>query len=160
VARRRDLPEHVRASIAKIGEQLAHKPRPTSPSPSPTESRDCPANPIRLELPSPPSANRYWRVPKALGRPILSREARDYCARVKALAFAQGARSPLTGEVAVSIVWTRERRSGDLDGRLKIVLDALQGAAYVNDSQIVAIDARRQDRDKGEPGLVVEVRAA
>lgn len=148
---KRALPPNVAEAVA-----ASLKRRPTL---APTLA-STPASTLRLVLPTPPSANRYWRVPKALGRPILSREARAYCERVKALAFAQGARSPLTGDIAVSILWTRERRSGDLDGRLKIVLDALQGAAYVNDSQIVAIEARRQDRDKGEPGLVVEVRAA
>jgi len=156
----RDLPPHVAAAVAASLRRRPIRTPEVAPDATPPVTRPVTRPVARLVLPTPPSANRYWRVPKSLGRPILSREARDYCATVKGLAFAQGVRVPLTGEVAVSILWTRERRSGDLDGRLKIVLDALQGAAYVNDSQIVAIDARRQDRDKGEPGLVVEIRAA
>jgi len=118
------------------------------------------AGEFRLVLPTPPSVNRYWRVPKALGRPILSAEAREYRLRVQSIARGQGAFQPFTGPVAVSIVWTRERRSGDLDGRLKVVLDCLQGIAYDDDAQIVELHARRRDRDAGEPGLEIVVRPA
>lgn len=155
----RALPPHVakaiaRAQAADVAASLRRK-RPTlAPTPASTLASE-----IRLRLPSPPSANRYWRSDRG-GRPHLSKEAKDYCARVKVLAFEQGARDPMEGPIAVSIVWTRERRSGDLDGRLKIVLDALQGSAYVNDAQIVQLDAKRQDRDVCEPGLEIVVRAA
>lgn len=114
---------------------------------------------IELRLPTPPAVNRYWRVPKALGRPILSAEAREYRLTAGALARAQTHVEPLTGPVAVEIVWTRERRAGDLDGRLKVLLDVLQGIAYADDAQIIEIHAWRRDKDEGDPGVRVIVRS-
>ena len=47
--------------------------------------------------------------------------------------------------IAVSLTWYRGRRAGDLDNRLKQVLDALQGLCYVDDKQIVELHAHRKD---------------
>lgn len=60
-------------------------------------------------------------------------------------------------DVVVYADWYRARRSGDLDNRMKVLWDALQGVAYDNDSQIVEIHARRYD-DKRNPGVYVTVR--
>lgn len=65
----------------------------------------------------------------------------------------------LTEPVVVSITGRRARKSGDLDGRLKILLDALQGHAFENDSQVVATHAFRLD-DREHPGVTVTVEAA
>jgi Holliday junction resolvase RusA-like endonuclease len=62
------------------------------------------------------------------------------------------------GQVAVTLRVYRPRKSGDLDGRIKIVLDALQGVAYRDDSQVVALHAYRFD-DKARPRVEVEVAA-
>jgi crossover junction endodeoxyribonuclease RusA len=115
---------------------------------------------IELQLAVPPSANRWWR--NVNGRMVTSREARDYkryvaeqCG-VHRIALIQ-APTP----VCVTIIWWRERKAGDLDKRLGVVLDALQGSAYDNDAQIVELHATRHDATSTQPpGLVVKVREA
>jgi Holliday junction resolvase RusA-like endonuclease len=104
--------------------------------------------PIRLTLPEPPSANRYWRhvVVKGQGRTLLSSAARTYRLAVQLLASRC---KPIPGKVTVVIRWDRKRRSGDLDNRLKQVLDALQGIAYTDDQAIVELHAYRTDRGSG-----------
>lgn len=77
---------------------------------------------ITLHLPEPPSANRYWRHVGA--RVLLSREARAYRDAVANAALLARVR-PLPAGVpcAVTLRWFRARRAGDLDNRLKQLLD-------------------------------------
>lgn len=107
---------------------------------------------IQFTLPEPPSANRWWR--KWNNRMVLSVEARAY----KLMVERRYTGTPFEGAVAVNICWYRKRRSGDLDKRLGVVLDALQGVAYVNDSQVVRLVAERYD-DPKHPRLEVAVEA-
>lgn len=60
---------------------------------------------------------------------------------------------PLGGYVAVTILWVRERRSGDTDGRIKATLDLLRGIAYPDDASVCDIRIIRVD-DGLEPGRV------
>jgi crossover junction endodeoxyribonuclease RusA len=95
-------------------------------------------------LDEPPSANRWWR--KFRGRMVLSREAREYKTMVSLLGqMSRATPFPKGTPVRVEMFWHRGRKSGDLDKRLGVLLDALQGVAYENDSQIVEIAARRDD---------------
>lgn len=106
-------------------------------------------------LPVPPSANRWHR--NVNGRMVTSAEARAYGQLAAAMAHSQGVRQirrPAT--VAVMLVWYRSRKSGDLDKRVGICLDALQGIAYENDSQVVELVASRRD-DPSRPRLEVIV---
>jgi len=113
---------------------------------------------VALTLPEPPSANRWWR--RAGTRMHLSPEARAYKAMVADWCTAMRVRPiPAPAPVSLELTWFRGRRSGDLDKRLGVLLDALQGSAYENDSQIVAIRATRVDRP-GAPGVTVRVEAA
>jgi crossover junction endodeoxyribonuclease RusA len=97
-----------------------------------------------LILPVPPSANRWWR--NYGGRMVKSTEARQYQAYVNKLARTLGIRTlRRPAQVAFQFTWHRDKRMGDLDKRLGILLDALQGVAYENDSQIVEIHAKRVD---------------
>lgn len=106
------------------------------------------------EFPLPPSSNRYWRHYR--GRTIISPEAEQYRSTLKMLAKADGA-AQLSGPVAVTVNVYRERRSGDLDNRLKVLLDACQGVFYQNDSQIRELHAYLDD-DKARPRVEVEVK--
>jgi Holliday junction resolvase RusA-like endonuclease len=97
-----------------------------------------------LVLPVPPSANRWWR--RSGTHMYKSTEARDYQTYVNRLARSLGIRMiRRPSQVAFQVTWYRDKKMGDLDKRLGIVLDALQGVVYENDSQIVEILAKRID---------------
>lgn len=109
---------------------------------------------ITLTLPEPPSANRWWR--NVNGRMVTSRAAREYKEHVENQCLMRGIRpiaAPQT--VCVVIEWNRKRKSGDLDKRLGVLLDALQGSCYDNDAQIVRIVAERRDGGNGSVFVTV-----
>lgn len=89
---------------------------------------------ISLTLPYPPSANAYWKP--APGRGLVpSDEARRYKALVEQLARKAGV-LPLVGPVRFTLHAYRPRRVGDLDNVRKVLQDALQGWAYLDDGQV------------------------
>ena len=108
---------------------------------------------IGLTLDYPPSSNRYWRKTRT-GRVYVSEEAISYRddVLIKTLKI-----KPMKGELSLSAKFYRPRKSGDLDNRLKILIDAMQGRCFENDSQIVEIHAFRFD-DKISPRVEVEIR--
>lgn len=105
---------------------------------------------VLLSLPIPPSANRYWRM--SGHHIIVSEEAKAYKQMVR-LFCGQVDRMP--GDVAVSFTVYRARKSGDLDNYTKVMLDALKGTLYEDDSAVVEIHAKRAD-DKDNPRVVFE----
>lgn len=109
---------------------------------------------LSFTLPVPPSANRYWRNWR--GRTVISAEAKTFKAAAKVLAHKQGAR-PLAGDVRVTVQWFRARKSGDVDNRAKVVLDALQGIAYADDAQVADFRIIRHDTDRGRARIDVVV---
>ena len=111
---------------------------------------------MRLVLPLPPSANRYWRTGK--GRTYVSREARAYKELAYFTALQQGAR-PLDGDVILRGTIYFPNRRGDLSNRVKIVEDSLQNACYHNDSQVVRIDFSRAI-DKADPRVELDITEA
>lgn len=113
---------------------------------------------MRLTLPLPPTANRYWSY--AGGRVRTSDEARAYKLNVKMRALQLSPRpQPLEGEVWVFLTVYRKWRQGDLDNFQKVLLDALKGVAFNDDRQVVEIHARRED-DPSNPRVEVRVEAA
>ena len=104
---------------------------------------------IVLCVPVPPSANRYWR--NFNGKTVVSQDARDYKDLVRALCFQV---NPFHGDVAVSLTVYRARKAGDLDNYLKVLLDALKGVLYFDDSAVTEIQAYRED-DKENPRVMV-----
>lgn len=106
---------------------------------------------IKLSLPYPISANKYWRNMR--GRMIRSKEAEEFKGYVKAQCLV-GKIKPLDGDVAVAIVLhpkckkdgTASATRLDLDNCLKVVIDALNGFAYHDDNQIIRLIA-----EIGEP---------
>jgi len=117
---------------------------------------------IRLALPYPVSANRYWRV--FGGRVVHSAEARSYrnVVQIKARGV-----TPLEGPVSVHVALCPEMTAKglasktrlDLDNCLKVALDALQGVAFSNDKQVVKLLAELGPAQVGG-ALMVEVKAA
>lgn len=116
---------------------------------------------MKLVLPYPVSANRYWRtiVAKKQQRAItfVSEEAKAYkeeCGwRAKAAGF-----KPASGlvELRVRLV-PKNRVCMDLDNALKVTIDALAGIVYADDAQVYRIVAERADADPAGARLEVEV---
>jgi len=116
---------------------------------------------MKLELPYPVSANRYWRsfVPKGWTRAVvhLSDEAKRYKRDVGWLAKQAGYHQPTRRPIALHL--TLVPRNGvvmDLGNCLKIAEDALQGIVYENDKQVRSIAIEYGEPD-GKGALIVDV---
>lgn len=101
---------------------------------------------MKLTLPYPPSANRYWR--SCRGRTFVSKEAQAYKHAVAVIAQATYGKTCHVGPVEITGSVYRPRATGDLDNRIKVLVDALQGIAYANDSQVKHIDLWMHDEPK------------
>lgn len=121
--------------------------------------------PLEIELPVPPPLNHaYYHRGNVL---VKTEEMRQYGQRVFARILPMLERNGLRwvprfpdGDVAVEVAWYRDKKQGDVDGRLKVLLDALQKLAYTNDRQIAHLSIWRHDRPfDGEPRLEVQIRA-
>lgn len=132
---------------------------------------------IRLTLPYPLSANRYWR-PVKLGAHISivpTKEAKAFRADIAALCRTQGVRAPLAGRVHVDVKlypkrpldWqTRQRKLGaawddgvmciDIDNANKVLLDSLKDVAIEDDKWVRRLTAERMEPD-GEARVVVTI---
>ncbi len=60
----------------------------------------------------------------------------------------------IPGEIKLSMDVYRPRKVGDLDGRIKVLLDSMQGIYFEDDAQIVEIHARRFE-DKIKPRVEI-----
>jgi len=132
---------------------------------------------MRLILPYAVSANRYWAHTVRGGRAVtyVTKAAEQYRDEV-AIAFARqyGMRKPLTGPVSMTLVlhgprpqdwqkrlrtegslWWLDARCIDLGNAEKVLADALQGIAYVDDKQIVEQHKFRRAPD--DQGARVEI---
>lgn len=110
---------------------------------------------MTFTMPYPPSVNAYWLSVR--GRVVLSAHAKRYKATAALAAKAAGVR-PLTGPVSVEMHVYRPRKTGDLDNTMKAVFDSLNGVAWIDDSQVISIEAHRYDNKK-HPCVDVKVEA-
>lgn len=116
---------------------------------------------MKLVLPYPVSANRYWRsfVPRGHKRAIVivSDEAKAYKSEVGWMAKSQGVMKPLLNLVELRLrLVPANGICMDLDNALKVTIDALKGIAYADDKQVWRIVADRGEAD-GKARLEVEI---
>lgn len=117
---------------------------------------------MKLNLPYPISANRYWRRSGHFVH--ISAEAKKYKQDAHLLAIAAKIR-PIGGDVFLSVrVSPKLTKKGaaskvclDLDNCLKVLIDCLIGIAYADDKQVRKIVAEYGIPIKGG-GVEVEVR--
>jgi crossover junction endodeoxyribonuclease RusA len=120
-----------------------------------------PTGPVRLTLPLPPSSNRYWRtvayISKKTRKPVASTYVSDEATKYKQdVSKLYSGGTPIVSAIKIEIKVYRARRSGDLDNKIKVLLDAMQGIAYIDDNQITEMHAYRFE-DKGNPRVEVEI---
>lgn len=65
---------------------------------------------------------------------------------------------PLPTQLAVTMRIYRPRKAGDIDNRVKIILDSMNGRLWIDDSQISELHVYRYD-DKANPRIELEVAA-
>lgn len=134
---------------------------------------------IRLTVPYPPSANRYWRT-TVIGRRVqtyVSAEGKAYREDVAWRARVLGVQ-PIAGRVALTVRlyphrpqdWKRRQRKDpetwddtvqciDLGNCEKVLSDALNGVAWIDDKQHRRIVLERMEPDDQGARLEVEVDA-
>jgi len=139
---------------------------------------------IKLILPYPISANRYWssRIISKGGRPMaltyVTSEAKAFKEQVGWLAKQAGVRTPITGRVAIDVKLyphrpqdfaTRMRKMGatwddtvqclDLDNCHKVLLDAIKGIVIEDDKWVRRITSERMEPDEHKARMVVTITA-
>ncbi len=90
-----------------------------------------------------PSVNRYWRHTRQ-GHHYISRDGKEFKAKLQWLArAAQVAKTQQPVKLILRWHCTKKCRGADLDNKLKVILDALEGIAYEDDKQVIHIDAKK-----------------
>ncbi len=107
---------------------------------------------ILLVLEVPPSVNDSKAVVN--GHLVKTAKHRAYVNYVHGVCLVERIK-PLLGELSMKIRWYREAKRGDIDGRLKTLLDSLTGCAYADDSQIADLRITRLDTEPKNPRIIV-----
>jgi Holliday junction resolvase RusA-like endonuclease len=113
---------------------------------------------LELELPMCPSINAAYRHRAMKGggsMMYLTKEAKAFKQEVRDICEGFGI-TPVDGWVTLEVVVTFGRKGSDLDNRLKLLKDALEGYAYHNDKQVARLVVDR-DYDKGNPRIWIRV---
>ena len=95
-----------------------------------------------LVLPVPPSANATWRRRAGKSGMYLPEHVRSYKAIVARIVKATKT-TKRTGPIALSVVWHRQKKQGDLSNKLKMLEDSLKGHAFEDDRYVSAIRMER-----------------
>jgi Holliday junction resolvase RusA-like endonuclease len=93
-----------------------------------------------IDLPFPPSVNRIWRnTSGARGHVYLSAEYRAWIKQANMAVIVNGTwrkRTPMPGEFRALILLSRAERAGDVDNRIKAVLDWAQRSELIRDDRL------------------------
>ena len=137
---------------------------------------------ITLTLPYPISANRYWatrvvpKKPKPLAITYVTPDAVEYKRQVGLIAKANGLRLPFDGRVALHVKlfpqrpqdwakraqrnpdgWDDDVRCIDLGNCEKVLSDALNGIAWLDDKQLRRIVLERCEPDDRGARVEIEI---
>lgn len=115
---------------------------------------------IRVDLPWPPSVNRYWR--SVNGRVLIAAAGRRYRTDVELLMRLAGRVGIGNSPVIVSIqAFYPDARRRDIDNILKAPLDALTHAGmWDDDSQVEELSIRKAGMDRHNPRLEITLEIA
>lgn len=126
----------------------------------PSDARETADEPkqINLTLPYPPSVNQIWRTDFGRQRVYTNKCATDYKKQVKVVCC-QNKITPFGKKrrLVFSMNVYRPKMIGDLDNRIKLILDSLNKIAFYDDRQIVEIHAYRFE-DKSNPRVEIEIK--
>jgi crossover junction endodeoxyribonuclease RusA len=116
---------------------------------------------LSFDLPFPPSVNTYYRSSFRSRSVYLSEKGREFhqLALVELRGFLSDAGTS-SDSIVPSFPTERlriivelipgNRRSFDIDGRLKALLDTMEGYIYTNDSQVDELEVIRKPMEKGK----------
>ena len=114
---------------------------------------------LSFELPFPPSVNTYYRSSFRSRSVYLSKKGREFhqLALVGLMELSDAGTSDTllpsfpTERLRILVeLIPGDRRSFDIDNRVKAILDVLEGHLFVNDSQIDELEVIRKPMDKGK----------
>lgn len=110
---------------------------------------------MKLTLPIPPSANRYWR--NFRGRVVVSSEAKEYKSLAFYLAREQaGEEEAFTVPVKITSRFYFAANRGDMPNYTKVLYDALEGIAFIND-KLIFEEHNFRLLDKRNPRVEIEI---
>jgi Holliday junction resolvase RusA-like endonuclease len=135
---------------------MTDKPKPTKEKPKPLQWADAyaqmlPDGGMRYTMPVSESVNHAYATFN--GRRVKSKGLRTGLAEAQK----RFPKTPLAGDVGVSITWFRAKRQGDVDNRVKATLDFLKGIAWTDDSAVADLRIIRVDDPCEQARLEVEV---
>lgn len=102
-------------------------------------------------IPLPPALNTLYRTSSRRPGVYKTQEAKDYEEEV---ALRLRLLKPTDQPVSLTVDCYFGRSNNDIDSRLKVLLDVLQGIVYINDRQIVELIVRKHV-DKLSPRVSV-----
>ena len=112
------------------------------PPPHPTGGR------ITLTLPVPPSVNKLYHTLRG-GRVYKDAKAVTYGKVAATYAMANRIVPILSGDVELRITWHRAKKIGDVDNRLKVLIDSIKGGVCLgDDKQVRKLSIERVDGEK------------
>ena len=114
---------------------------------------------LSFELPFPPSVNTYYRSSFRSRSVYLSKKGREFH-QLALVGLMELSDAGTSGTLLPSFPTERlrilvelipgDRRSFDIDNRVKAILDVLEGHLFVNDSQIDELEVIRKPMEKGK----------
>ena len=122
---------------------------------------------ITIELPFPPTANRYWQPVRS--RLIKTKRALNYRNVVSVLLLKNSNEirkwNPETDKdtrtlaIAVAVHYPKKKGpDGDIDNLLKVLIDCLEGSLFENDRQIRHVQISRESQETKEGSVRVTLK--